>query len=391
MNDRTPLFLISQDTTLVEFQPSAPKDEVELQELIARYPSLISDSGGELLLIQRERGIPDGDGCSDRWFIDHVFVTRDGIPVLVEVKRAGDTRLRREVVAQMLDYAANGVAYWPKGSFAAKFENRCLSEGSGETNNDPSLILSNFLGPETDPGDFWSQVDTNLQAGNLSLVFVADVIPPELVRIVEFLNEQMKADVRAIELRYFVGADGVRMLSPRSIGATARSQAQRNATRQSPDPISVDEWLAQHIAPKGQQAIKGAHEFLRIVRDLCSEVGVASTQGSIFSRVVGGNGRNSYPFSLSKYGAAVAIGFGQLGGSPSLASERERRRFLEKFSEVAGPLRGTNLNGFPSFPVEKLNDANCERAFADVAKEFVAACKAGEGAKEIESGGASLG
>ena len=32
---------------------------------------------------------------------------------LVECKRASDTRTRREVVAQMLDYAANGTQYWP--------------------------------------------------------------------------------------------------------------------------------------------------------------------------------------------------------------------------------------------------------------------------------------
>lgn len=31
----------------------------------------------------------------------------------MEVKRSTDTRIRREVVGQMLDYAANGVRYWP--------------------------------------------------------------------------------------------------------------------------------------------------------------------------------------------------------------------------------------------------------------------------------------
>jgi hypothetical protein len=35
------------------------------------------------------------------------------VPTLVEVKRRADTRIRREVVGQMLDYAANGVVYWP--------------------------------------------------------------------------------------------------------------------------------------------------------------------------------------------------------------------------------------------------------------------------------------
>lgn len=48
-------------------------------------------------------------------------MTRSGIPVLVELKRAVDTRLRREVVGQMLDYAANGTAYWQGGRIAENF------------------------------------------------------------------------------------------------------------------------------------------------------------------------------------------------------------------------------------------------------------------------------
>jgi hypothetical protein len=32
---------------------------------------------------------------------------QNAVPTLVEVKRSSDTRIRREVVGQMLDYAAN--------------------------------------------------------------------------------------------------------------------------------------------------------------------------------------------------------------------------------------------------------------------------------------------
>ena len=47
------------------------------------------------------------------------------MPTLVEVKRSDDTRIRREVVGQMLDYAANGVVYWPAERLRADFESRC--------------------------------------------------------------------------------------------------------------------------------------------------------------------------------------------------------------------------------------------------------------------------
>ena len=49
----------------------------------------------------------------NRWSLDHLFLDQEGIPTLVEVKRGTDTRIRREVVGQMLDYAANAIVYWP--------------------------------------------------------------------------------------------------------------------------------------------------------------------------------------------------------------------------------------------------------------------------------------
>jgi hypothetical protein len=44
------------------------------------------------------------------------FVDQDAVPTFVEVKRSSDTRLRREVVGQMLDYAANASAHWDAGA-----------------------------------------------------------------------------------------------------------------------------------------------------------------------------------------------------------------------------------------------------------------------------------
>src|SRR5688572_18045462 len=69
------------------------------------------------LLITREAGIAlvSDDGGGSRWSLDHLFVDQDGIPTLVEVKRASDTRGRREVVAQMLDYAAS-LSGWGPGA-----------------------------------------------------------------------------------------------------------------------------------------------------------------------------------------------------------------------------------------------------------------------------------
>jgi hypothetical protein len=61
------------------------------------------------------------------------------VPTLVEVKRSGDTRARREVVAQMLEYAANGPVYWKVELLRTWFEAECERQGI-----EPQVRLEGF-------------------------------------------------------------------------------------------------------------------------------------------------------------------------------------------------------------------------------------------------------
>lgn len=210
---------------LKRMAPSAPENEDRMQMLVAQYPELVTDGDGDLLLVRREHPVGDGEAAG-RWSLDHLFVTREGVPVLVELKRAVDTRLRREVVGQMLDYAANATAYWQAGTMAESFARTVGVERA-------DAEIAAFIG-DRDPGDFWDQVDSNLKAGRIKLVFVADAIPRELALIVEFLNSQMRCDVRAVELRWFSDGGGITTLSPRIIGETERTAAARSARSLAP-------------------------------------------------------------------------------------------------------------------------------------------------------------
>jgi hypothetical protein len=130
---------------------------------------------------------------------------QDAVPTLVEVKRSSNTQIRREVVGQLIDYAANGVVYWPTEKLRASFESRLEREGL-----DMDVELAPVLGQDGDADTYWEQATANLRAGRIRLVFVADEIPRELRRVVEFLNEQMDAEVIAIEVKQYLGPDGLR-------------------------------------------------------------------------------------------------------------------------------------------------------------------------------------
>jgi hypothetical protein len=109
--------------------------------------------------------------------------------------------------------------YWPLERLRSTFEANCNARGRG-----PEATLLGSLGLEFNPEEFWERAKTNLQAGRVRLIFVADKIPAELWRIVEFLNEQMNpAEVLAVEIRQHVAED-FEAFVPRLIGQTAQAQ-----------------------------------------------------------------------------------------------------------------------------------------------------------------------
>ena len=208
--------------------------EDHLQKLLAEHPHLLDGeqmSPGNprrWLLVKREMGVPDAAGESDRWSLDHLFVDQDAVPTLVEVKRGSNSQIRREVVGQMLDYAANASQFWDAGTLRRSFE-----ETWGDSADEELRRLLRPDDEEPDADTFWREVVTNLAARRLRLLFVADAIPTELARIVEFLNSQLRdnIEVLAVEVKQFVGSAKTRStLVPRVIGHTAAPPNKRGAS-----------------------------------------------------------------------------------------------------------------------------------------------------------------
>jgi hypothetical protein len=125
------IYLLQPDGALVEMNQQPYDSEDLLQELLAKYPNLLAGDQMDTmaprrwLLVSREMGVPAQEDGANRWSLDHLFLDQEAIPTLIEVKRSSDTRIRREVVGQMLDYAANAVVYWPVEAIRAQYEGNC--------------------------------------------------------------------------------------------------------------------------------------------------------------------------------------------------------------------------------------------------------------------------
>ena len=235
MSSRDTIFLINDAGELEQVPHRLFSSEELFQTLIEQHPELLvgeqidPDTPPRWLLIQREAGIPGQDGGGARWSVDHLLLDQHGRPTFVEVKRSSDTRIRREVVGQMLDYAANAVEYWPKDRIR---ELAVAQYGGPESLNDRirRLVLETEDGSESwEPDDYWASVDRHLQQGELRLLFVADQIPTELRRIIEFLNEKMPSiEVLGVEIRQYEG-QSIRALVPRVVGQTEYARQTKSA------------------------------------------------------------------------------------------------------------------------------------------------------------------
>ena len=153
------VFVLRDDQTLVEMQPARFASEADFQDLLARFPDLLPGvqineaAPRRWILVSREKSIPDEQDGSGRWSVEHLFLDQDGIPTLVEVKRQNNTDLRRKVVGQMLDYAANCVACWSLDEIKAAF---VATHDKSEPG--PDGVLAELIGPEKDADVFWQGV-----------------------------------------------------------------------------------------------------------------------------------------------------------------------------------------------------------------------------------------
>jgi len=330
------IFLLDDKGSL-EAMPEEPYDsEGLLQGLLVRYPDLLA--GDQMnraaprrwLLVERETGVLDSEGGGNRWALDHLFLDQDAIPTLVEVQRGTDGRLRREVVGQMLDYAANGLAHWPVEQLRSGFEASCEREGS-----DPEERIQELVGQDGDLQAFWQQVKINLLAGRVRMVFVADEIPGDLQRIIEFLNGQTDpAEVLGIEVRRY-GGGPLATLVPRVIGVTAEAQQRKGGQRQRRDwyraalIAEINDRAGPRAAAVAERLLDWAeHQQLRLWW------GSGAKLGSCYVMLDHRENKH-WTFAIWTSGS-VAVQFGMMASRPVSADLDVRRHLAERLNEIRG-------------------------------------------------------
>jgi hypothetical protein len=372
------IFLIHEDRRLIEMSEAPYKAEDVLQSLLEDYPALLAGSQIDReqprrwLLIAREISVPGDESLAARWSLDHLFVDQDAIPTLVEVKRSSDTRIRREVVGQMLDYAANSISYWSTETIRDAY----LASRSGAADADEEL--RKFIS-SLDIDEFWKRVESNLKAGRMRMLFVADHIPRELQRIIEFLNEQMKeAEVLGVEIKQYTGPDsgsGMKTIVPRVIGQTAAAQQTKSGS-----PRTERQWDEESFFAELERVHPDSVVVARKLADWAHThaervwFGKGAQQGSLVPVY-----KDRVLFSMWTY-ATIEIPFFWYSYRAPFDKEEMRRDFMSRLNKISGVhFTDAQLMKRPGIKMTLLRDQEDLRLYSEAFEWFIAQVDASAG------------
>lgn len=288
------VYSVSEDGSSSEMKRvHVQNEDLELQRILEKNHDLLPgdqmdpETPRQWLLIKREMPVPDPASGQTRWKVDFLFADQDAVPTFVECKRFNDTRARREVIGQMIEYAANGHRYWSKELLRDLAEQAAKSRGLGLEDAVTALV-----GTDSDGSDeFFNHFEENLRDGKLRLVFFLEESPAELRSLVEFLNKQMeRTEVLLVEARQFV-LDSKRIVVPSLFGYTEEARqikrpsaalvaASRRRWDEAKFFADAQERLGEKAAP-----LRNLYDRLNQEELFALEWGTGSKQGSFNPKV----------------------------------------------------------------------------------------------------------
>jgi hypothetical protein len=227
-------------------------EEGKLQDYLEKYPNLIPlsdivEGASDLVCIGREVGA--GSGA-----IDLLCVDKDGLLTIIETKLRRNRELRREVIGQIIEYAAY-VSQW-----AADDVYRVASEYFSKSDKVPAEYkgktldegMKQIVGEEFSDEDFRSSIGQNLREGRIRLIIAVDELIEPLRATVTFLNSQSNFDILLLEVSDFEESETKRVLVPLLFGYAQT----RETSKVKPPKINEEIFLDRCRAEGHEKAVE---------------------------------------------------------------------------------------------------------------------------------------
>ena len=223
--------ILKNKATILTPEPYA--NEAELETLLEANPALLAGmEESPLSLVSRQYRL-GGAGIADLFFVDG-----EGLPVLVEVKLARNPQSRREVIAQVFDYAAT-------------LTERTVDEVDSDTGGGVERALRCVCKDESEFKVRWQAMAANLRAGTLRIVVAVDMESEDLSRVIGFIGAHSDLDVRLIVIEKYKDPEGGFVYSSTATIAAEASPSQVTTKRERVPPRAeflevLEEWTDSH-------------------------------------------------------------------------------------------------------------------------------------------------
>lgn len=210
--------------------------ETALQEALKRNPEVIPVADldlSNLVVVGRETGVAPGA-------IDLLLVDGDGRVIILETKLARNPELRRQAVAQLLDY---GAGLWQTAPGLKEFEELVLGYWRSDQCEDQRVkhagalreglegIFKELCGDDWDYELFEARLDQNLAAGHHVLIVVATGLMDSISRrLLEYANTCLGLPLYGVAIDVFK-ADTRELIIPRGVRYTPQSHPRKAPTR----------------------------------------------------------------------------------------------------------------------------------------------------------------
>jgi len=169
------------------------------------------------------------------------------------------------------------------------------------------------------------------------MLFVADRIPPELRKVVEFMNVQMRpAEVLAVELRQYQGG-GLRTLAPIVLGQTQEAIEQKSGASAKPRRLWDEPRILEALSAAGDPAVAATATALiawmrakadRVVFNDAPSYGCIAAEFNVGSEPC-------MPIRVWTDGG-VPISFSQLKRTHAFAAAAARQELMDRLNAIPG-------------------------------------------------------
>jgi hypothetical protein len=219
--------LLKTGEDFVVLEESRFEAETQLQEALKSNPEVIPVSDldlAEVVVVGRETTVLAGS-------IDLLLVDADGRVIIVETKLSSNPELRRQVVAQVLDY---GASLWRSAPTLKQFEDLVLRYWQSDACQDQRVkeaatlrdgldrIFGEIRGEDWDYDLFESALTDSVSNGQHVLLVVASGLTDKLSRdLLQYVNLCLNLPLYAVEIDVFE-TEGRQLIVPRGVRYGAR-------------------------------------------------------------------------------------------------------------------------------------------------------------------------